>query len=178
MSATISLRPMRPTDASRLERWRSEPSVRRFQPLASLSQRQLRAEISARRHRDLYEDRGGRFDWIIERDDEAVGWITLVVHNWEHGLGECGYALSTRYQGEGIMPRALALFLDDLFAQTSLYRVEARCAVENAPSRRVLRRLGFTEEGLLRGYFLLHGERVDNVLYAILAEDWRKKVGG
>ena len=39
-------------------------------------------------------------------------------------------------------------------------------------SQRVLERLGFQREGLLRGYFQLDGEWVDNYLFAIVKEDW------
>ena len=62
--------------------------------------------------------------------------------------------------------------LDDLFHRTSLERVEARCAVDNEASQRVLEKVGFAREGLLRSYFRLHGKRVDNHLYAMLKTDW------
>ncbi|HVS01274.1 MAG TPA: GNAT family protein [Thermoanaerobaculia bacterium] len=168
----VRLRPIQPGDASLLALWRSEPSVRRHQPLAPLTPAQLRAEISGRRHNDLRQGRGDRFDWIVEVGSRPAGWVTLVIHSWEHGLGECGYALSTPFQHRGIMPRALRQLLDELFARTDLYRVEARCAVDNLPSQRVLEGLGFAPEGRLRGYFLLAGKRVDNLLFAVTKDDW------
>ena len=62
--------------------------------------------------------------------------------------------------------------LDELFARTRLHRVEARTAVANLASQKVLERLGFRREGLLRAYFLLDGEWIDNYLYAMVKEDW------
>jgi ribosomal-protein-alanine N-acetyltransferase len=94
-----------------------------------------------------------------------------VVSNWEHGLAEVGYALSTQFQSRGLMTEALGLLLVDLFANTTLERVEARCAVENDASRRVLEKNHFLREGLLRGYFKLRGRRIDNYLYALLREE-------
>ena len=44
--------------------------------------------------------------------------------------------------------------------------------VDNTASQRVLERLGFRREGLLRGYFVLDQQRVDNYVYAILRSDW------
>lgn len=61
------------------------------------------------------------------------------------------------------MPRALRQLLDELFTRTRLERIEARCASPNIASRRVLERAGFRPEGTLKGYFVLHGERVDAV---------------
>ena len=65
MSAEVEVRPARPEDAALLHLWRSEKSVRRYQPLAPLSTSQLRAELAARRADDLWRNRGDRFDWIV-----------------------------------------------------------------------------------------------------------------
>ena len=145
--------------------------MRRFQPLHELSVAQLRSDVAAHRMRDLYRGRGDKFQWIVEEDGVPVGWVTLVVSNWEHGLAEVGYALATDHQGRGLMVRALVLLLHDLFAQTKLERIEARCSTDNRASQRVLDRVGFQREGRLRSYFHLHGKRVDNYLYAVLRGD-------
>jgi RimJ/RimL family protein N-acetyltransferase len=167
----VTIRPAYPRDAALLYRWRSEPSVRKYQPLSHLSLAQLRAELASQNHDNLYRARGDKFQWIIQMPD-AAGWITLVVANWDHGLAEIGYALGTIHQRRGIMAQALEGLLSDLFERTRLRRIEARCAVENHASIRVLDRLGFRREGLLRHFFMLRGEPVDNYLYALLREDW------
>ncbi|HBL30144.1 MAG TPA: hypothetical protein DD490_25180 [Acidobacteria bacterium] len=169
---SIVLRPAVPRDADLLRQWRAEPSVRRFQPLNELPTAQLRADVASQRIADLYRGRGEKFQWIVQVDGHPAGWITLVVSNWEHGLAEVGYALSSSYQGHGILTDALEILLDDLFHNTLLERVEARCAVENYGSQRVLEKNGFLREGRLKGYFKLRGRRVDNYLYGLLREDW------
>jgi len=100
-----------------------------------------------------------------------------VVSNWEHGLAEVGYALSTVFQGLGVMTDALHRLLVDMFTNTSLERIEARCALENTASQRVLEKVGFEREGMLRAYFRLRGRRVDNFLYALLRADFRSRHG-
>jgi RimJ/RimL family protein N-acetyltransferase len=167
----VTIRPAYPRDAALLYRWRSEPSVRKYQPLSHLSLAQLRAELAAQNSETLYRSRGDKFQWIIQTPD-AAGWITLVVANWDHGLAEIGYALATIHQRRGVMVQALESLLTDLFARTELRRIEARCAVENRASMSVLDRLGFRREGLLRQFFVLRGEPIDNYLYALLREDW------
>ena len=167
-----NLRPTYPADAPLLLRWRAEESVRRHQPLSEVSLGQLRAELALNRVEGLYRGRGDKFQWIVLADAEPAGWITLVVTNWEHGLAELGYALTTAYQRCGRMVQGLNLLLADLFFRTNLERIEARCSVENAGSQRVLTKLGFRREGCLRGYFVLHGKRIDNYLYAILRDDF------
>lgn len=167
----VRLRPVQPGDAVLLDRWRQETEVRRHQPLSDSSVAQLYAELAQQRGEDLYRGRGEKFQWVVLADARPAGWITLVITNWTHGLAELGYALSTSFQRRGVMPRALELLLEDLFGHTALRRIEARCAVDNLASQKVLERLGFRREGRLEAYFVLRGEAVDNYLYAILKRD-------
>lgn len=168
----INVRPARAQDAASLRAWRGEPTVRQHQPLREVSLAQLRADLATATIADLYKARGDRFVWIVEADGESCGWITLVVTNWDHGLSEIGYALSTKFQGCGIMTEALILLLPEIFLRTPLERIEARCSVNNQGSRRVLEKIGFTHEGTLRAYFRLRGKRIDHALYALLRIDY------
>lgn len=168
----VTLRPAAPRDADLLRQWRSEASVRRYQPLNELPTAQLRADVASQRIADLYRGRGEKFQWIVQVDSQPAGWITLVVSNWEHGLAEVGYALSSPFQNRGLMSEALGQLLEDLFRNSLLERIEARCATENLGSQRVLEKNGFEREGLLRGYFKLRGQRVDNYLYSLLRDDY------
>jgi ribosomal-protein-alanine N-acetyltransferase len=168
----VSLRPAQSADGVYLSRWRDEPSVRQYQPLGHASLAALQAELGRQQMSDLYSGKGDKFQWIIRLDDLPAGWITLVITNWDHGLAEMGYALSTEYQRRGLMPQALTQLLAELFLRTKLERLEARCAVDNIGSQKVLERVGFHREGRLRQYFVLRGLRVDNYLYAILRRDF------
>ncbi len=167
----MRLRAARRTDAPLLHLWRNEPSVARHQPLGPATVERLAAELDIQDHRHLRQGKGDKFQWIIEVGGQPAGWMTLVATNWEHGLAELGYALSTPFQRRGIAPRAIKQLLDELFTNTRLQRIEARCSVENTASARVLERTGFEREGTLRAYFELRGERVDNYLYAVLRAD-------
>ncbi|MCL4836512.1 MAG: GNAT family N-acetyltransferase [Thermoanaerobaculia bacterium] len=171
----VALRPVQPADAPLLLAWRGEESVRRHQPLRDLTLAELRAELAALCPSELWRGQGDRFIWLVLAERRPVGWITLLVVSWEHGLAEVGYALGTEHQGKGWMRPALELLLRDLFALTPLFRIEARCAVGNVASQRLLAGLGFREEGVLRSYFRLRGERVDNRLFALLRTDWARR---
>jgi RimJ/RimL family protein N-acetyltransferase len=167
----IALRPALPADAPLLFRWRGEPTVRLHQPLAEASLAELRTDLARQRTEELYRGRGDRFQWIVLAEGDPVGWVTLAIANWDHGIAEVGYALTTAWQGRGVMPVALTQLLAELFAETPLARIEARCSVGNVASQRVLERVGFVREGLLRSYFLLGDRRIDNWLYAVLHRD-------
>jgi ribosomal-protein-alanine N-acetyltransferase len=61
--------------------------------------------------------------------------------------------------------------LDHCFGPVMLHRVEATVRPENAASRRVLEKVGFREEGLLKRYLDVDGAWRDHLLVAITAEE-------
>ena len=169
MTAAVSIRPAYPFDAERIVAWRGEESIGRFQPLGDLSLDRLRRELGSS-HDDLRAGQGRRFCWMVEAP-RPVGWVTLSVLSWEHGLAEIGFSLTESARGQGIMRQALLKVLELLFTRTPVERIEARCDLRNEASAAVLEACGFRREGILRGYFVLDGERRDNALYAVLRED-------
>ena len=66
---------------------------------------------------------------------------------------------------------AVALVCDHAFGAVGLHRVQADIRPENVPSQRLVERLGFQREGLLRRYLDIDGDWRDHLAYALLAED-------
>jgi ribosomal-protein-alanine N-acetyltransferase len=64
--------------------------------------------------------------------------------------------------------RALVPFI---FSTPGLHRIEAACLPSNEPSRSLLTKAGFRQEGLARGYLQISGEWRDHALFALLADD-------
>ncbi len=168
----IRVRPAYPFDAERIGAWRAEESVRRYQPVESHGANAIRRDFSSGSE-NLSRGQGTRFGWIIDAP-RPVGWVTLSILSWEHGLAEIGYALTQEAQGQGIMQIALAKVLETIFDRSSLQRIEARCDLRNLGSIRVLESNQFLREGTLRDYFVLDGKRRDNALFALLRSEWKR----
>jgi ribosomal-protein-serine acetyltransferase len=60
------------------------------------------------------------------------------------------------------------------FDTIGAHRLEARAAVLNGRGNGALRKVGATQEGVLRRSFLRNGEYLDQILWTILEEDWRR----
>ena len=101
-----------------------------------------------------------------------AGVIDLHWVDWTNRVGEIAYWLGTAYRGQGLMTRACRALVDHAFNVMGLNRVTIRCAKENAKSRAVPERLGFTQEGVIRQGGRLHDRYVDNVIYGMLADEW------
>ena len=113
----------------------------------------------------------------IVREGRIVGNIGTQPIDWVNLAAEIGYWLSPAEQGRGTMTRAVRAFVEHAFTVWELGRVEILCAVQNARSRAVPERLGFTHEGTLR-----HAERIgarvhDLAVYGLLAEEWSPASG-
>ena len=75
-----------------------------------------------------------------------------------------------RNQGHGFdMAKAL---ISKLFSQTDLRKLIALISDNNIPSYKIVEKLGFQKEGLLRSHFLIEGEEVDERIYGLLKKDF------
>jgi RimJ/RimL family protein N-acetyltransferase len=112
---------------------------------------------------------GGFFVLGIEADRRLVGEIQArsPKHCFLPGVCEIGIELLPEARGRGVGREAVAQFTEKLFAQ-GLARVQASTAVSNTAMRRVLERLGWELEGVLRSYGPADdGGREDYAMYAV-----------
>ena len=141
-------------------------------PPDALSRASYRARL-ARYGEDWRTDQGYNF-FIFRGDETLVGGVGL--SNLRRGVAETaslGYWVGAPFARQGFMSAALPLVLDFAFDRLRMHRVEAACLPINEPSRAVLLRTGFGQEGYARRYLQIDGKWQDHLLFAILREDWR-----
>lgn len=120
---------------------------------------------------------GERADLVIvdAATRTPAGEIGLYYQEPQTGQAMIGYCMLPAWRGRGFPTRAARLLAEWAFGQTSVRRVIAGTLPRNAGSQRVLEKAGFRREGYLRGRLpAVDGGRVDDVLFALLAEDLRK----
>ena len=119
------------------------------------------------------------------RDDLTYSFLTfergsrsllggLGLGNVRRGVSQSatlGYWVGEPYARRGYTTEAVSLVLDYAFGDLEMHRVEASCLPNNEASRRLLEKLGFTCEGLARGYLRIDGVWRDHLIYALLRED-------
>ena len=119
------------------------------------------------RPESLYRGTGYRFRWILQVDREPAGWILLAVTSWDQGIAEISYSLSSAFRQQGLMSKALKPFLNDIFARTTLRRIEAQSVPENEASCKLLRRLGFILEKTISKGCTIRGQDFDCCVFAV-----------
>ena len=148
-----------------------------------LSDSALMTWWSSAAHRDISETRAyltytpdpdGMRSWAITLGDlePAIGWVTVIRRR--PGVNEIGYILARAHWGSGIAREALARVLDLIFQEEGQRRVFADIDPDNAASRALVERLGFKQEGTLRGEWETHIGVRDTVIYGLLRDEWRE----
>jgi [ribosomal protein S5]-alanine N-acetyltransferase len=103
----------------------------------------------------------------------AVGIFQVRALEQGFAMGEWGFAIGSQYWGSGIFADGARLVLDFAFDVIGADRLEARACVANGRGNGALRKVGAVQEGVLRRSFVRNGKHYDQVLWGILAEDWR-----
>lgn len=167
----ITLRPLRESDLDAAYAAHVEISNRgAFFPLGVSSESVFRKHFAEHGH---WQREEGTL-LIITRDGEMAGHIEFFkpVGYWD--AWELSYQLyDDRFKGKGYTTEAVQLLVDYLFGAKKPNRIQLVIVPENAASRRVAEKCGFTLEGTARGAFFNGGRNMDVLLYSLLRDDPR-----
>ncbi|KAA0549860.1 GNAT family N-acetyltransferase [Bacillus sp. BGMRC 2118] len=99
----------------------------------------------------------------------SCGFLNIVT---QHYRSEIGFELSKDYWGQGIASEAVEAVIRYGFEQFNFQRIQALIEPLNHPSQKMVERLGFVKEGLLRNYEYTCGKFDDLLLYSLLLQDF------
>lgn len=166
----VALRAWRPEDAVVKARWGGDPVLVRW---TGVPANFTEAAARARTRFTEQERRAGRLLALAiteARAGSVVGSCDVRRPDPEDpAVGEIGYLLSEGARGRGLATRAIGLLVGWSFRELGMGRIQALVHPDNPSSARVLDRLGFTCEGLLRAYRAGDHGREDRLLYSVLA---------
>lgn len=170
----LMLRPVDPVqDLEALFELFSDPAVARFTdtgPFATTADAQEVMDWIG----DIHQHRRG-MRWAIALAGEPghlIGTGGFNIWRRENNSAEIGYDLAKRHWGQGLMTEALVPMLRFGFERMGLNRIEADVTVGNEASVRVLAKLGFREEGVLRQRGFWKGAYHDLRLFSLLHREW------
>jgi ribosomal-protein-alanine N-acetyltransferase len=114
-----------------------------------------------------------RWGIISKEDNTLIG--TCGYNGWEihrGSRGEIAYDLSKKHWRKGYMTEIVECLITFGFETMGLYRIEAFTNVDAIPSINLLKKIGFNEDGVLRGYSSSNGVYVDNRCFSMLKNEW------
>lgn len=169
----LRLTPVSVQNAGTLWTVLQQPDLRSYQELPNVGAAAF-TDMVSKRPKALRAGTSGRFEWLVyvNRIRKPVGWVSLRIAERDLQTGEIGYSIVRDFRGRGIAREAVCALLDEAFSQAALVRVNAYCLPENAPSRRLLERLGFSSEGVLPRGATVNGHIVDVLMHRMERERW------
>ena len=114
------------------------------------------------------------FGVVPEGLNEPVGIFQLRRMPGGSNVAEWGFVLGHSFWGSGIFPEAARLLLEFAFDVMGVNRLEARASVPNGRGQGALAKVGAFHEVQMRESFTRNGERFDQVMWSILADEWRQ----
>lgn len=165
---------LRPDDAAALFACRGDPSVARYQGWQPASVDEA-AEFIVRQAAVPFGGAGTWCQRAIRRRDsgELIGDLGIHFPPTNEGAVELGISLTPAQQGHGYAREAMAAAVDLVFSSLDYRRVVGSVDPRNRASVALLRALGFRQEAHHVESLRVHGEWVDDAIYALLAREWR-----
>ena len=106
--------------------------------------------------------------------NQFIGLVALNLRESKFRSAEVWFKIHPNHWNNGYGTEALTTVLKFGFHVLNLHRIEAGCAIENASSIRLLKKVGMTKEGAKRKNLPIRGGWVDAYSYAILKEEFIK----
>ena len=165
---------LRVDDAEVLFAYRADPAVSRYQGWCPASVVEAREFIE----RQAGTSPAVSDSWVqraIRRRDsgELIGDLGIHVPADTDGSVEFGVTIAPAWQGHGYATEALREVFGLLFGPLRRRRIHASVDPRNGASMAMLRSLGMRQEAHHLESLWLHGEWVDDVVFALLAREWR-----
>lgn len=165
---TIRLRDARPLERelSVNRRWlRQWEATNPLGPVGYDARASIRSLLSNARE-------GAGLPFAVEVDGEFAGQLNVSsIAYGSLSSASIGYWVAERFAGRGATPTAVALATDHCFFTVGLHRMEICIRPENAPSLRVVEKLGFRYEGLRRRFIHIDGDWRDHFAFALTVEE-------
>ena len=163
----LRLTPLVETDVSHIFPLMRDAEVMAFWDVGEIDDPDVVAAIVQGQVEEMAQGRAVYWAMRELADDRFVGVCDLSEIDRRHRRAEIGFMLGRDAWGQGYALEAMRAVLT-FAASSGLSRLLARTHLGNRRSDSLLEKLGFEEEGLLRGHVLRDGERRDCRLFGLL----------
>ncbi len=168
----VTLRELRPSDASSLHAHISTEEVTRFlAPLPATVEGWERFIVWT--HAQRADGSYFCFGVVPEGHDDAVGLFQVRQLEPGFGTADWDFALGFPFWGSGLFVEAAHLVAGFVFDVVGAHRLEARSVLGNNRGNGALKKIGATQEGILRKSLSRRDQYFDQILWTIIDEDWR-----
>jgi RimJ/RimL family protein N-acetyltransferase len=170
----LIIRALTPDDLDRHHALFSNPDVVRYLYFGPFDRSGAQDHLARRSDAELPSE-GAWINFGVEVKGEGVliGELAMGFISLAHAHYEVGYVFDPAYSGQGYATEGAAMIVELAFSGLGAHRVSGRLDARNDPSARVLEKLGMRREANFVENEYVKGEWTDELVYAILAPEWR-----
>lgn len=150
-------------------RTRSRGSMRPWRPLAAGSPDSPYRVASP-------DDEFLAFSVVELASGELAGEASLWGLDSHNRVAHLGMSLRPSFRGRGLGTDVVTVLCEYGFTARGMHRLQIDTLADNAAMIRAATRNGFVLDGTLREAVWVYGRFVDEVLYGLLAADWRSPI--
>jgi RimJ/RimL family protein N-acetyltransferase len=172
----LILRAHRPDDLEPLLGYYSLPEVARYIPWQPWSREDAEEHLNRRLKRHGIDGKDSALGLVAELDGRVIGDVVLWPADETLARGEMGWAFHPAVAGRGYATEAVWALIRIAFETYGMRRVVAQLDSRNVASAKLCERVGMTREAHLRQDCWAKGEWTDNIVYGLLATEWREQV--
>ncbi|MDQ0269323.1 GNAT family N-acetyltransferase [Cytobacillus purgationiresistens] len=124
-------------------------------------------------YQQIFDEQTG-LRWMIQdrESKKVIGTCGYLNYERTNNRLEIGYDLSPEYWGRGLMPEAVKSIIQFGFSTMNLNKIEAKIEPANTASLRLMEKLGFQKEGLLRQHEFEKGRYIDLAVFSLLRSEY------
>jgi len=172
----LALRRIRISDAESIFKYRSNPQIYKFQGWKPQTVEEVKEFISEKVAKiPNIPDTWYQLGIFLKETDELVGDIGIHFIDSDNLQTEIGFTLSLEHQCRGYATEAIITVIDYLFNNLKKHRIIASVDPRNIKSIALLERIQMRKEAHFKKSFWFDNEWADDVIYAILKEEWINK---
>lgn len=168
----FTLESISPAMYEELYSWRSDPFALEHNPFAPCNFDEfskIMNDFTANMD-EIYSGKG--FKWAIFHEEEILSILGLSQINKMMKTAEISYQVNPKFRGMGIGTKAVFSLVKYTFENSDLRKLIATIADRNIPSCKIVEKIGFKQEGLLRKHFLIQDREVDERFYGLLRNEF------
>lgn len=175
-SERLLLRPITLDDAETVYRYRSDSITNKYQGWIPKTFEDVHDFVENRVSSIIdVADTWFQFVIIEKENGKLLGDLGIHFLNSDNMQAEIGCTLDKSEHGNGYATEALKATIHYLFNTLNKHRIVTSIDPENTKSIELVERLGFRKEAHFRKSLLTNGEWVDDLVYAMLKEEWSLK---
>lgn len=172
-TSRLTLRKLEVKDAQDMFEFTCDPAVETCDPIDTClddTKQYIQQTIENYKH-------GKAAPWAIElkQEKKLIGYCGFFEFDPKNSKCRIAFALSPKYQNQGLMSEALAAIVDFTFNMLKINRIEARVHLDDDVSPNLLNKLGMTCEGTLSEFEHIKGGFQDVKIFSLLRQNYLKK---